>query len=139
MLKKSREIMYAESDDTKTFSMHNPPLTANNIDMLSPIAKLAQEAQNESNRYCEKNRRSRQSRHTKRDSPNAPDQDGRPLAENIDTGICVLLRDAGDCGERVHRMNTPVRCIAAICACKVKKFFLSCLHYSLNSKAAALY
>ena len=57
MLKKSREIMYAESDDTKTFSMHNPPLTANNIDMLSPIAKLTQEAQNESNRYCEKNRR----------------------------------------------------------------------------------
>ena len=42
-------------------------------------------------------------------------------------------------GERVHRMNTPVRCIAAMCACKVKKFFLSCLHYSLNSKAAALY
>ena len=39
MLKKSREIMYAESDDTKTFSMHNPPLTANNTGMLSKIAK----------------------------------------------------------------------------------------------------
>jgi hypothetical protein len=59
--------MYAESDDTKTFSMHDPPLTANNTGMLSKIAKLTQEAQNESNRYCTQNRRSRQSRHSEGD------------------------------------------------------------------------
>ena len=78
MLKKSREILYAESDDTKTFSMHNPPHTANNIDMLSPIAKLTQKAQNESNRYCEKNRRFGANRHTKRNSQDTPYQNGPP-------------------------------------------------------------
>ncbi len=95
--------------------------------------------QNKSNLYCEKNRRFRAGGDYEGNSQDHATAGRRPLTENIDTGICVLLRDAGDCGERVHQMNTPVRCIAAICACKVKKFFLSCLHDSLNSKAAAIY
>ena len=39
---------------------------------------------------------------TKRDSTNAPDQDERPLTENIDTGFGVLYRVRIDEGT-VHR------------------------------------
>ena len=75
--------------------MHKLPQTANNTDMISKIAKLTQEAQNESNRYCEKDCRPRADRHTKRNSQDTPNQNVRPLAENIDTGNSVLFRDAG--------------------------------------------
>ena len=90
----------------KRMSMYNLPLTANNTGMLSKIAKPTQEAQNESNRYCKKNRRPRQSRHSEGNQKNNADPGGRPLIENIDTGNCVLFRDAGDRRERIHRVNT---------------------------------
>ena len=70
--------------------------------MLSKIAKLTQEAQNESNRYCEKNRRSRADRHTEGDSENHAYPGGRPLTDNIDTGYPVLHQCGIGCGE-VHR------------------------------------
>ena len=82
--------------------MHKSPFAANNTDKLPRTAAQHRRNQNESNRYCEKNRRPRQSRHTKRDSPNAPDQDGRPLTENIDTGYPVLHECGIRCGA-VHR------------------------------------
>ena len=85
--------------------MHNLPLTANNTDKLSNIAKPTQEAQNESNRYCEKNRRSRQSRYSEGDQADNENPGGRPLTENIDTGNRILLRDAGARGERVHQIK----------------------------------
>ena len=94
--------MYAESDDTKTFSMHNPPLTANNTDMLSPIAKLTQEAQNESNRYCEKNRRFRAGGDSEGNSQDHATAGRRPLTDNIDTGYPVLHECGIRCGA-VHR------------------------------------
>ena len=75
--------------------MHKLPQTANNTDMLSKIAKLTPEAQNESNRYCEKDCRPRADCHTKRNSQDTPNQNVRPLAENIDTGNSVLFQDAG--------------------------------------------
>ena len=82
--------------------MHNLPLTANNTDKLSNIAKPTQEAQNESNRYCEKNRRSRQSRYSEGDQADNENPGGRPLTENIDTGYGVLHECGIGCGA-VHR------------------------------------
>ena len=86
--------------------MHKLPQTANNTDMLSKIAKLTLEAQNESNRYCEKNRRPRQSRHSEGNQKNNADQRRRPLTKNIDTGYPVL-HECGIGRGTVHReVNT---------------------------------
>ena len=86
--------------------MHKLPQTANNTDMLSKIAKLTLEAQNESNRYCEKNRRFGANRHTKRNSQDTPYQNGRPLTENIDTGFGILHECGIRCGTVHRELNT---------------------------------
>ena len=104
-----RLVLGIIAKNVKIFSMHKSPSAANNTGSFEK-AKLFQnsetqkEAQDESNRHSEKNRRSRARGHTKRNSPNAPDQDGRPLTENIDTGYGVLH----GCGIRIEPVHREV-------------------------------
>ncbi len=92
--------------------MHKSPPAANNTGELSKNSETKKTlcvhragGQYESNRYCEKNRRPRAGCHTEGNQTDHADPGGRPLAENIDTGIRVLLRDAGAHRERVHRVE----------------------------------
>ena len=91
--------------------MNKSPSAANNTggfekQSYPKIAKLKQEAQNESNRYCEKNRRFRAGGDSEGNSQDHATAGRRPLTDNIDTGFGVLY----ECGIRyreIHReLNT---------------------------------